>query len=243
MRISEDDTDQLALKILVQVLQHRQGGAGQRGVEVGIADVGKVLTVSRDMPLPGAPPRRQDRVTHLARLDGLPRQEPFPGLGQPAVTGHLRPPTCSARHPCPPVCNRCYHGASRNPGWPRDAGRAGWDGGRGAEPSRYVHRRGAVLAGAGGSPLAARRRHRAGPGPGGPRPRGRQRRSLSSCHRFRIRIRSRQARDLARRLATGTGSLSRMRGTASAMTTAMAMARPAACAPAVAPGKLAAVGG
>jgi len=85
--------------------------------------------------------------------------------------------------------------------------------------------------GAGGSPPAARRRHRAGPGPGGPRPGGRQRRSLSSCHRFRIR--SRQASDLARRLATGTGSLSRMRGPASAMTTAMAIARPAACAPAV----------
>jgi len=59
-------------------------------------------------------------------------------------------------------------------------------------------------------------------------------RRRSSCHRFHIR--SRQARDLAWRLATGTGSLSRMRGTASAMTTAMTMARPAACAPAVAPG-------
>ncbi len=58
--------------------------------------------------------------------------------------------------------------------------------------------------------------------------------SSAAGARHRFRIRSRRARYLARRLATGTGSLGRMRGTASAMTTAMA--RPAACAPAVAPG-------
>src|SRR6266566_1178535 len=101
MRIGEDDADRLALKTLAQVLQYRQGGAGQRGVEVGIADVGEVNAIGRDMPLPGAPPRRQDRLTHLARLDGLRRQELYPGLGQPAVIGHLRPQTCSARHACP----------------------------------------------------------------------------------------------------------------------------------------------
>ena len=95
MRIGEDDADQLALKILAQVLQHRQGGAGQWGIQVRIADVGQVNTVSRDMPLPGAPPRRQDRVTHLARLYGLPRQEPFPGPGQPVspvTSGRKRAP-------------------------------------------------------------------------------------------------------------------------------------------------------
>ena len=97
MRIGEDHANRLALKTLAQVLQHRQGGAGQRGVEVGIADIGKVNVVGRDMPRPGAPPRRQNRVTHLARLDGLPCQEPFPGPGQPAVISHLRPHTCSTR--------------------------------------------------------------------------------------------------------------------------------------------------
>ncbi len=209
MRISEDNADQLALKILAQVLQHRQGGAGQRGIQVGIADIGKVNAVGRDMPLPGAPPRRQDRVPHLARLDGLRCQEPCPGPGQPAVTGHLRPHTRSARHARPPSATAAITGP------------AGTLAGPGALlPDRWP-----------GSPPAARRPHRAGPRPGDPRPRGRQRRSLSLCHRFRIR--SRQARDLARRLAIGTDSLSRMRGTASAMTTAMA--KPTACAPAVAP--------
>ena len=101
MRIGQDDADRLALEILVQVLQHRQGAAGQRGVEAGITDIGQVNAVGRDMPLPAAPPRRQDRVTHPARLDGLRRQEPLPGLGQPGVVGHARPEACTARHACP----------------------------------------------------------------------------------------------------------------------------------------------
>jgi hypothetical protein len=33
--------------------------------------------------------------------DRLPCQEPFPGLGQPAAIGHLRPRPCSARHARP----------------------------------------------------------------------------------------------------------------------------------------------
>ena len=101
MRIGQDDADRLALEILVQVLQHRQGVAGQRGVEVGIADVGKVNAVGGDMPVPGPPPRRQDRVTHLARLDGFRCQEPLPGLGQPGVVGHARPEDWTTRHDCP----------------------------------------------------------------------------------------------------------------------------------------------
>ena len=105
MRIGQDDADRLALEILVQVLQHRQGVAGQRGVEVGIADVGKVNAVGGDMPVPGAPPRRQDRVTHLARPDRLPCQEALPGLGQPG-TCHVWPNDCSARH-ASPACH--YH--------------------------------------------------------------------------------------------------------------------------------------
>jgi hypothetical protein len=110
MRIGEDDADRLALKTLAQVLQHRQGGAGQRGIQVGIADIGKVNAIGRDMPLPGAPPRRQDRLTHLARLDGLRCQEPFPGPGQLAVISHLRPQTCSARHACPPSASAAITG-------------------------------------------------------------------------------------------------------------------------------------
>jgi len=101
MRIGQDDADRLALEILVQVLQHRQGAAGQRGVEVGITDVGQVNAVGRDMPLPAAPPRRHDRVTHPARLDGFRCQEPLPGLGQPGVVGHARPEDWTTRHDCP----------------------------------------------------------------------------------------------------------------------------------------------
>ena len=120
---------------------------------------------------------------------------PVRNRSRPGPAGcHRSPPAANVlRATClSPVCNRCYHWACWDPGWPRGASRAGWDGGRGAEPSGYVYRRGAVLAGRGRVAAWRRRRHRAGPGPGGPRPGGRQRRSLSSCHRFRIR--SRQAR-------------------------------------------------
>ena len=85
-RIGQHDADRLALEIVAQVPQHRQGVAGQRGVQVGIADVGQVDVAGGDIPPPGAPPRRQDRVPHLARPYGLTCQEALPGLGQP---GHL----------------------------------------------------------------------------------------------------------------------------------------------------------
>ena len=113
------------------------------------------------MPLPGAPPRRQDRVTHLARLDGLPRQEPLPGPGQPAVTGHLRPQTCSARHACPQSATAAITGPSGILAGPGAlAGRAGTAGAGGAAGDAY--RRGAVLAGrgrvaAGGAPSSSSR--------------------------------------------------------------------------------------
>ena len=99
--VSEDDADRLARQTLAQVLQHRQGAAGQRGVAVGIADVGKVHAAGRDMPLPAAPPRRQDRVTHQARLDGPRCQKTLPGQGQPGVIALLRPQARSARQASP----------------------------------------------------------------------------------------------------------------------------------------------
>jgi hypothetical protein len=69
----------------------------QRHAGAGIANVARVDVAGPGILRPRTLPGRQDRVTHLARLDGLRCQEPFPGLGQPAVTGHLRPQTCSAR--------------------------------------------------------------------------------------------------------------------------------------------------
>ncbi len=91
MRVGEDDADRLALQALPQAVQHRQGIAGQRSVEVGVADIGQVDTVGRDMPFPGAPPGRQDQAPYLARPDGLRRQEPLPGLSQPGIIPHPPP--------------------------------------------------------------------------------------------------------------------------------------------------------
>ena len=105
--IGQHDADRLALEIVPQVPQHRQGAAGQRGVQVGIANVGQVDAVGGDVPLPRAPPRRQDRVTHPARADQLTGQELFPGLGQAGVLCHLGPGDYSARHTSPACHDRC----------------------------------------------------------------------------------------------------------------------------------------
>ena len=103
-RIGQHDAERLAPDIVAQVLQHRQGVAGQRGVQVGIADVKQVDVAGGDVPPPGAPPRRQDRVTHPARSDRLTCQETLPGLGQPGIR-HVWPDDSSARHmpPCLPL--------------------------------------------------------------------------------------------------------------------------------------------
>ena len=90
-RIGQHDADRLALEIVTQVPQHRQRVAGQQSVQVGIADVGRVDVVGVDVPLPRAPPRRQDHLPHLARPDQLTGQETLPGLGQPAVLPRLWP--------------------------------------------------------------------------------------------------------------------------------------------------------
>ena len=51
-RVGQDDADRLAVELLVQVPQHRLGGAGERRVEVGRAQVAQVEPVGRDPPLP-----------------------------------------------------------------------------------------------------------------------------------------------------------------------------------------------
>ena len=107
-RIGQHDADRLALEIVAQVPQHRQGVAGQRGVQAGTADRRQAEAIGGDMPRPAAPPRRQDRITHPARPGRLTRQETLPGLGQPGIC-HLWPDDSSAR-PASPACHHHRRG-------------------------------------------------------------------------------------------------------------------------------------
>ena len=100
--VGEDDADRLALEMLAQVPQHRHGAAGQRGVEVRVANIGQVDAVRSDIRPPGPPPGRQDRVAHLVRLDRLRGQEPFPGLRQPALSLVAQVHAGAARWRLPP---------------------------------------------------------------------------------------------------------------------------------------------
>ena len=73
------------------------GAAGQRRVEVGVADVGQSRCGRRPRCLPRPPPRREDRLAHLAGLDGLGGQEAHPGLGQPLAVGQIGGPDARLR--------------------------------------------------------------------------------------------------------------------------------------------------
>ena len=74
-RVGQDDADRLPVHVLAQVPEHRHGAAGQRGVQVGVADIGQLDAVRGHVPVPGAPPGRQDRIPHLAAAP------PAPGSG------------------------------------------------------------------------------------------------------------------------------------------------------------------
>ena len=79
--IGQDDADRLAIQVVPQVPQHRQGVTGQRGVEIGITDVVELDMVGGHVPVPGAPPGGQYCIPHLVRLEGVGGEEPLPGLG------------------------------------------------------------------------------------------------------------------------------------------------------------------
>ena len=81
--VGEDDADRLPLQVLAEVAQHGHGVAGQRSIKIRVPDVRQRYPVGGYLPLPGAPPGRQDRLTYLARPDRLGRQETLPRLGQP----------------------------------------------------------------------------------------------------------------------------------------------------------------
>jgi hypothetical protein len=62
----------------------------QRHAGAGIANVARVDVAGPGILRPRTLPGRQDRVTHLARLERLRRQEPLPGPGGPGAVCHLR---------------------------------------------------------------------------------------------------------------------------------------------------------
>jgi hypothetical protein len=104
-RVGQDDADRLAVEVVAEVPQHRQGVTGQRRVEVGIPDVVELDVVRRHVPVPGAPPGGQDRVAHLVCFEGVGGEEPLPGLGQPVAvrdvrSGHGASFYRLARRPC-----------------------------------------------------------------------------------------------------------------------------------------------
>ena len=80
--VGEDDADRLVVQVLAQVVQHRQGAADQRRVQVGVAHIGEIDPVGGDVPAPGSPPRGQDRVADLVGIDVLGGQELLAGPGQ-----------------------------------------------------------------------------------------------------------------------------------------------------------------
>ena len=93
-RVGEQDADRLALQLLVQVPQHRLGGAGQHRFQVGGAQVIQVEMVGCDSPLLGPPPRREYRFPDEPGIHRFSREEPVPGRGQ-AITRVVQPRRCT----------------------------------------------------------------------------------------------------------------------------------------------------
>jgi len=96
--VGQDDADRLAVELLGQAAQHRSGAAGQRGVEVGVMQVGQVDSVGGHPQAARAPPGRQDWLAHPRRLDSVGREEAHPRLGQPIGIGPVRRTRRCQRH-------------------------------------------------------------------------------------------------------------------------------------------------
>ena len=100
-RVGQDDADRLAVKLLVQVPQHRVGRPGQVGFQVGVAQVVELDVVGGDVPLPGPPPGRQDGLADSAGINRLGGEKPLPGFRQQVsrrvqrhrCTRHIASPT------------------------------------------------------------------------------------------------------------------------------------------------------
>jgi len=68
--------------VLVQLPEHRIGGAGQRALHIRVVQVAQVDVIGGHVPLPGPPPRREDRFAHGGGIDRLGREEVISRLGQ-----------------------------------------------------------------------------------------------------------------------------------------------------------------
>ena len=51
-RVGQDDADRLPLQVLAQVAEDRHGVADQRGIQVGVADIGESDTIRGHLELP-----------------------------------------------------------------------------------------------------------------------------------------------------------------------------------------------
>ena len=107
--VGQHDADLLPLQLVAQRAQHRLGAAGQRGVDLGIADVGQLDPVRGHLQLARSPPGGEDRVPHLVGIGGLGRQEALAVDGDAFTVGRGRRPVA--------------HATSLAPGPPRDGGR------------------------------------------------------------------------------------------------------------------------
>ena len=110
-RVGEDDADRLAVELLAQPAQHPLGAAGQRGVDVRIAQVGQLDLVGGHVQLARALPRGQDRPAApgpgRGRLGG---QEAHARLGQ------LGGPATAPPIPGVVSCQSLHHPPQARPG-------------------------------------------------------------------------------------------------------------------------------
>jgi hypothetical protein len=87
-RVGQDHADRLPVQVVAQVPEHRHRAAGQRRVQVGVADIRQLDVVGGHVPLPRPRPRGEDRAAHLLRLDRVPGQEVLPGPRELIRAGH-----------------------------------------------------------------------------------------------------------------------------------------------------------
>jgi len=88
--VGQDDAHRLAVQLLVQVAQHRARTSGERGVDIGVADIGQVDLIRVDFQLAGALPGRKNRPAHAIGHCRLGGEEAHPAHREPVAGGQTR---------------------------------------------------------------------------------------------------------------------------------------------------------